>query len=472
MTAKSNTPEAGRDIGTVTHADKATAAAFTLKPHIVAMMLEEPFYGKVLRKVSKIRTEQVSTAGVLCQDGDLKLWWNPRFMAGLRAKHVRGVMKHEMLHLVFEHTTTRKFTPHIIWNYATDLAINSHLADELPEFCLLPGRGFKALTAEDKEKMGEEAVRRYELVSAKIESFPLHMAGEWYFARLMEDKDVADSIQDPNPDKNDCEGDGGGEGQPGEGQPGQGGGPGNGTPQMPGTLDDHGGWGEMTDEEREFVKAKIKQAAGDAARECDAKGGWGNVPAELRKKIREALISELPWQKVLDRFLGYSRRANRSTSWSTIHSAYGPITPGAKRGYTSSVATYIDQSGSVGDEELTLLFGELSGLAKKTEFTCFHFDTEIDEASKTVWKKGRTQPPHRTRGGGTCFKAPSKHANDRRKEFDGYVILTDGFASDPGPSKLPRAWIITPDGAVQDWMNKYKKDTIIHMKWPASRVAA
>ena len=87
MAVKSNTPEeAGREIGTVTRADEATAKAFTLKPHIVAMMLEEPFYGKVLRKVSKIRTDKVSTAGVLCQDGDLKLWWNPRFMAGLQAK--------------------------------------------------------------------------------------------------------------------------------------------------------------------------------------------------------------------------------------------------------------------------------------------------------------------------------------------------------------------------------------------------
>ena len=454
MTAKNeNTATDGAGIQ---FADEATAKAFDIKPHLVAMMLEEPFYGKVLRTVTKIPTERIRTAGVLAKDGDIKMWFNKAFLAALPGKHIRGVMKHEMLHLIFEHTTTRKFEPHIIWNYATDLAINSHLVGELPDFGLEPGKAFKELSAEDKERMGEEAVRRYELVSAKVASFPPKMAAEWYFARLMEDKDVADSIQNPNPD-----------GESGEGQEGEGGGPGqpgNG-PAMPGTLDDHDGWGEMSEEDRELVKAKIKQAAGDAAKECDAKGQWGSVPAELRRQIKAALVKEVPWQKILDRFCGYSRRANRTTSYSRIHSTMGRLVPGAKRNYTSSVAAYIDQSGSVSDAELALCFGELANLAKNTEFTCYHFDTEVDEESKKVWKR-KGMPAHRTRGGGTCFRAPAKHANDRKSQFDGYIILTDGYASDPGPSRLPRAWVITPDGAVQDWMHNYKKDVIVKMKWP------
>ena len=449
-------------------ADEATAKAFDIKPHLVAMMLEEPFYGKILRRVTKVPTTRIRTAGVLAREGDIKMWFNKAFLAALSGRHVRGVMKHEMLHLIFEHTTTRKYEPHIIWNYATDLAINSHLVDELPDFCLMPGVPFKELTAEDKERMGDEAARRYQLVSDKVASFPLRMAAEWYFARLMEDKDVADSIQNPNPDQGQGEGDDGqqgGDGQPGQGQPGgPGGQPGNG-PSMPGTLDDHDGWGEMSEEDRELVKAKIKQAACDAAKECDSKGQWGSVPADLRHAIKAALVAEVPWQKILDRFCGYSRRANRTTSYSRIHSTMGRLVPGAKRSYTSSVATYIDQSGSVSDTELALCFGELANLAKNTEFTNYHFDTEVDEDSKKVWKR-KGHPAHRTRGGGTCFEAPSKHAAARKKIFDGYIILTDGYASDPGPSRLPRAWVITPDGAVQDWMTKYKKDVIVQMKWP------
>ena len=450
-------------------ADEATTKAFQLQPHLVAMMLEEPFYGRVLRTLTKVPTTAIRTAGVLAKDGDLKMWYNKAFFAAMIGKHIRGVMKHEMLHLIFEHTTTRKFEPHIIWNYATDLAINSHLMEELPDFGLFPGVPFKALTEEDKVRMGEEAVRRYELVSAKVASFPPKQAAEWYFTRLMEDKDVADSIQNPNPDKGQGNGDDGqqpGDGEPGQPGQGQGQGQGNG-PAMPGTLDDHEGWGDMSDEDREFIKAKIKQAAGDAAKECDKKGQWGSVPAELRRQIKAALVAEVPWQKILDRFCGYSRRAHRTTSYSRIHSTMGRLVPGAKRSYTSSVAAYIDQSGSVSDAELALCFGELANLAKNTEFTCYHFDTEVDEDSKKVWKR-KGMPAHRTRGGGTCFVAPKEHANKRKKDFDGYIILTDGYAGDPGPSRLPRAWVITPDGAVQDWMTKYKKDVIVKMKWPIS----
>ena len=436
------------------HASEEVAQAFDLQPHLVGMMLEEPFYAKMLRILSKIKTRSIPTAGVIAKDGDLQMYWNDRFMAALPGKQIRGVLKHEMLHLVFEHTTTRKYEPHKIWNYATDLAINSHLMDELPEFGLFPGKEFKALTEEQKERMGEAAVKQYEVVSAKIASFPTGQAAEWYFARLMEDDEVKDAIENPAEQP-------GQEGEEGEGGQGVG---------MPGTLDDHDGWGEMSDEDREYIKAKVKQAGQDAAKECDSKGNWGSVPAELRKQIKAALVSEVPWQKILDRFCGYSRRAHRNTSYSRIHSTLGRLVPGAKRGYTSSVATYIDQSGSVSDKELALCFGELASLAKNTEFTCYHFDTEVDEKSRKVWKR-KGHPANRTRCGGTDFVAPTKHAGKNKDKFDGYIILTDGYAPDPGPSRLPRAWVITPDGAVQDWMHNYKRDVIVHMKWPKAMEA-
>tara|TARA_A200000159_G_C7325709_1_gene340874 strand:- start:927 stop:2279 length:1353 start_codon:yes stop_codon:yes gene_type:complete len=430
------------------HASEEVAAQFKLDNHLVGMMLEEPFYAKILRILTKTKTRQIPTAGVICKDGDLKMYWNDRFLAALPGKQVRGVIKHECLHLIFEHTTTRKYEPHKIWNYATDLAINSHLMNELPEFGLFPGKAFKPLTEEQAERMGEAAVKQYEAVSAKIESFPKGQASEWYFARLMEDDEVRDAIENP------AQGPKGEDGEPGEGL------------GMPGTLDDHEGWGEMSEEDREYVKAKVKQAAQDAAKECDSKGSWGNIPAELRRQIKAALVNEVPWQKIIDRFCGYSRRANRTTSYSRLHSTMGRLVPGAKRGYTSSVATYIDQSGSVSDKELALCFGELRNLAKNTEFTCYHFDTEVDEKSKKVWKRSQTPEASRTRAGGTCFKAPTKHAVKNKRSFDGYIILTDGYAPDPGPSLIPRAWIITPDGATQDWMFNYKRDVVVKMKWP------
>ena len=104
---------------------KEEANNFDLAPHLIRLMWDEPFFASVLRGIEKIRTEEIPTAGVLAKDGEIRFWWNPNFLAGLKAIEVKGLIKHECYHLVFEHTTTRRHEPHIIWNYATDLAINS-----------------------------------------------------------------------------------------------------------------------------------------------------------------------------------------------------------------------------------------------------------------------------------------------------------------------------------------------------------
>ena len=188
------------------HADEKTAKAFDLQPHLVGMMLEEPFYTKVMRILTKTRTRAIPTAGVIAKEGDLQMYWNDRFMAALPGKQIRGVLKHECLHLIFEHTTTRKYEPHKVWNYATDLAINSHIRGELPDMCLMPG---------EKE----------------FADYPVGKSAEWYFAELKK-----------NPPEDG--GGGGGEGDPNDGD---------------GQFDDHEGWGDVPSEVKEMAKERLKE---------------------------------------------------------------------------------------------------------------------------------------------------------------------------------------------------------------------
>ena len=150
------------DITAARTATEAEMERFNLGDHLTNLMWDEPFFAAMLRDITKIETDQVPTAGVLQKDGDLKMYWNRGFLASLTALQVKGLLKHEVYHLVYEHTTTRKKTPHLIHNYATDLAINSIIAEEeLPEGGLIPGKAFAELTAEQAEKMGPEAVARY-----------------------------------------------------------------------------------------------------------------------------------------------------------------------------------------------------------------------------------------------------------------------------------------------------------------------
>ena len=448
---------------------------FNIDPHIIALMIHEPFYAGVLRGVTKICTKQIPTAGVLAKDGDLKMWYNPSFMAGLTSLQVRGLLKHEALHLALMHTTTRRLTPHKVHNWAADLAINSTIPEvELPEGGLIPGKAFAPLTPEQQAKMQPEQIARYQRMSDFIAALPKGLSTEDYFARLMEDEQMKQDMESQEQDKGqgggDAPGEGGKGGEPGDGESGGAGGSGSGGPPMPGEMDSHDGWDSLSDEEKELAAAKVRQAVGEAAKRCDQKGSWGSVPSAMQGEIRQLLTSEIPWQAVLKKFVGFTKRSVRSTSWNRVNKKNPMLMPGARKKNTASIAVYIDQSGSVSDHELELLFGELGGLSRHTEFTCFHFDTEVDEDSETVWKKGRVKQPHRTRCGGTDFKVVQDHAMKNKHRFDGYLVLTDGYAPDPGHSRMKRGWVITTDGAVQEWMET-GKDFVIAMKEPNKQAA-
>ena len=438
---------------------KAQADAFDLDPHLINLMWDEPFFSKVLRPVTKIRSEEISTAGVLAKDGDINMWWNPYFVAGLTSKQVKGLLKHECFHLVLEHTTTRRMEPHVLHNYATDLAINSMIPEEeLPEGGLIPGKAFKPLEPEIAQKIGPDAVARHERISQKIASLPKNLSSEQYFALL---QDVAEDIEKAAKGKSlaqalkdgDVRVDENGNLVDKDGNP---------VSIVPGGMDDHEGWDEMDDEERELIKGKVRQALEKAVKDCDSSGQWGSVGVETRAKLRELLSREIDWKSVLKQFCGMTRRADRASNVKRLNRKYPAIHPGTLRNYTSSIAVYIDQSGSVDDESLELLFGNLMELAKHTEFTIFNFDTAVDEKSERVWKGNKNPGLGRTRCGGTDFKAASDHANKNKHRFDGYLILTDGECSDPGPSQLKRGWVIVPDRKMM--FNPSKRDFVIKMK--------
>ena len=132
---------------------------FDVSPHIIKLMMSEPFYAKILRGVTKVCTQSIPTAGVLAKDGDIKMWYNPGFMAGLTEKQVQGLLKHEAMHLALMHTTIRRLEPHNVHNWAADLAINSNIPEvELPEGGLIPGKAFKPLTVEQTEKLDCQCV--------------------------------------------------------------------------------------------------------------------------------------------------------------------------------------------------------------------------------------------------------------------------------------------------------------------------
>ena len=397
--------------------------SFDLKLHAYRLLIEEPFFAALSRKIEKKENYGIPTAGVRVNpdSGHFEMAYNPDFFEKLSDKEKAGVLKHEFYHLIFDHVTTRKpeGVPHQKWNIAADLAINSHLVGELPEQCCMPGEG-------------------------PFAELPLGESAEWYLANLPKD-DESEGQQ----------GDGeGGEGDPSDSDGDDSGGQdnnndnGNGpSSSKPGNFDDHSGWDEAASSEaNQMAKERLKNAIKEAAQEAaQSSKGWGSVSGEVRKEIMKRLETKVDWRKVLRYFIKTSQRANRSSTIKRINRRYAYIHPGKKVRRQAKIAIAIDQSGSVSDEMLAAFFAELNNLAKLAEFTVVPFDTQVDPSKVYVWKKGKSQKAERVMCGGTCFDAPTDWANNN--SVDGLIILTDMEAPKPKACKAQRMWLTDARGA-------------------------
>jgi predicted metal-dependent peptidase len=377
--------------------------SFDLKLHAYRLLMDEPFFAALSRKIEKRADSNIPTAGVrVCPDtAQFEMIYNPEFFASMPEAHVRGVLKHEFYHLIFEHVTSRKpeGVDHKTWNIAADLAINSHLVGELPDMACMPG-------------------------VAPFEDLPLGQTAEWYLAHMPKN--------DESP---------GGEGS-GEGDEGD----------EPGSFDDHSGWDDDSNSPaqqaaNQMAKERLRQAMKEAAQEASkSPQGWGSMSGEVKQEILKRLETKVDWRKVLRYFIKTSQRANKRSSVKRINRRYAYIHPGKKVQRQAKIAIAIDQSGSVSDDMLESFFAELNTLSKLAAFTVVPFDTEVDTNKVYEWKKGQRKKAERVMCGGTCFDAPTDYIN-KRGDFDGVIILTDMEAPKPKACKAQRMWMTDERGA-------------------------
>ena len=380
--------------------------SFDLKLHAYRLLRQEPFFAALSRKIDKRASTAIPTAGVRVnpETGHFEMLYNPEFFEKLPDDQKQGVLMHEFYHLVFEHVTGRlpEGGMTMIWNQATDLAINSHLIGKLPEGALIPGEKY-------------------------FEGFPIGATADQYLELLKQKQ----KEQEEN-------GEGQGQGQQGEGE----GEPGNGHPN-PGTWDDHSGWGETDNTTNEIAKERLKEAVKKAAEEASRGSGWGSVSNKMREEILDRITTKVDWRKVLRYFIKTSQKANKRATIKKINRRYAYVHPGKKVQRQAKIAVAVDQSGSVDNQMLAAFFSELNQLAKLAEFTVIPFDDEVFEEKIYTWKKGETRKRERVLTGGTNFDAPTEYVNNNN--FDGLIILTDMYAPKPKRCKVQRMWMTTEE---------------------------
>ena len=397
-----------------------TNKPFNLNMHTARLLMREPFFAALSRRIDKIATTAIPTAGVRVNPdtAQFELMYNPEFMGQLSDTHKLGVLKHEFYHLIFEHVTTRKPADGLkrIDNIAMDLAINCHIASELPS------------EANPGPTIGKEPMKACIPGEGMFKDLPPFKTYEWYLEALKQMRE-------------DQQQDGDGKGGQGSADP---------FGDMD-SLDSHDDFGDASGTTQEIASERMKDAIKKAAEEAEKARNWGTVSSSMRQDIMDRIATKIDWRKVLRYFVKTSQRADKRSTPRRLNKRFPKVHPGKRVRRQAKIAISIDQSGSVDDGMLTAFFYELNKLAEIAEFTVIPFDTQVAEDKVYTWKKGQTRKTERVLSGGTCFNAPTKYVNEHN--FDGHIILTDLMAPKPIPSKCQRMWMTTKNYAARPYFS-------------------
>ena len=397
-----------------------TNKPFNLNMHTARLLMREPFFAALSRRIDKIASTAIPTAGVRVNPdtAQFELLYNPEFFAQLDDTHKLGVLKHEFYHLIFEHVTSRKPADGLkrIDNIAMDLSINCHIANELPS------------EANPGPTVGKEPMKACIPGEGMFKELPPFKTYEWYLEALKQMRDQQEQ-------------DGDGKGGKGSGDP---------FGDMD-SLDDHEGFGDADGTAEDIAKERLKDTIKKAAEEAEKARNWGTVSSSMRQDIMDRIATKIDWRKVLRYFVKTSQRSDKRSTPRRLNKRFPKVHPGKRVRRHAKIAISIDQSGSVDDAMLAAFFSELNKLAEIAEFTVIPFDTNVAESKIYVWKKGQNKKTERVLTGGTCFNAPTKYVNDH--DFDGHIILTDLMAPKPIPSKCQRMWMTTKNYAARPYFS-------------------
>jgi len=124
------------------------------------LVIKFPFYGSVCLGV---RVKPDASVSTMATDGK-SILWSPDWVDTIDQEETVGVMAHEVLHIILKHPLRRGNRDPLLWNIATDFAINQILIDagfKLPEGALIDPQ-YKGLTAEAiYDRLPEDAKEKY-----------------------------------------------------------------------------------------------------------------------------------------------------------------------------------------------------------------------------------------------------------------------------------------------------------------------
>lgn len=116
----------------------------------IRLGLTQPFLATAVMRLPLVKVGRSSWCQTAATDG-YHVFYNPQWMGALKDEEIRGVLAHEVLHVLFAHADRKGTKDRKAWNVACDFAINFLLKEQgfrLPKGGLL-AKEFGHMTAEE-----------------------------------------------------------------------------------------------------------------------------------------------------------------------------------------------------------------------------------------------------------------------------------------------------------------------------------
>lgn len=349
------------------------------------LIMKEPFYGMFLSTLNKTITTKVPVAGVRKNGINLEIAFNPEAWKQF-PEHLRyGILKHELLHICFFHTTMRdKYADKKLFNIAADIEVNQYI--------------------ENKHK--DDSFLNHEDYNLKS-----YMGTDYYYKELEKQKG-----KNPKLD------------------------------QLLQSMEDyHSSWEEIEESsnvEKQLMDKQVKHQMADAKRNIK---NFGDLPEKLQELLRsldQKPESVIDWKAFFRRFTGGSTKYFTKKSRRKQSNRFED-SPGLKIKQKNHVFIALDTSGSVSNEEFAEFSSELHHIYKSgTDITVCHTDAAV---AHVELYKGKLMDRHGY--GGTDFNPAIKHFNEHKNKYTAMVYFTDGECVAPTvkPHK-PILWVISSRG--------------------------
>lgn len=367
-----------------------------------------PFFGGLLTTFKFEETKDLPTMAV----SSSTIYWNRKFVDEHNLSEVRGVLMHEVMHVVFQHLARlRTYYDPKKWNIAADYAVNYHV------------NIISAKANEDGKQM--MSLPQGALVDSKYDNMSMEeiykkLPNNW--EALVNDKTFQD-----------------------------------------GHIPDSGDGSETEDVLKRMTKVWSNMSSDQKAK------AMGTLPEDIRDALEQYNKPKIDWRKyiaetIIDLFnrTDYTY-APRSYNYMAIDEDFFiPRLAGAKN---KTLVVVADTSGSVGQEWLEQFAAEMAGaitLADKT--ILMTNDADIHEV-ETATQFGEVLRMLKMRGGGgTDFRPPFDYIKKHDIQPECLIFLTDGWgpfpAEDPG---YPVIWGSIPGTADKSEYPVWSKSQVVEL---------